>query len=624
MTTLLALLLSATLVLAYEYFQYRQEKVESLLTQADVLSHSVAPALIFKDPLTAKQQLVPLAHQKGLQHAAVYDSAGRVFAQYPAAPYPGAVQPPSQLASPQWHFSWSELEVFEPVMQDGEQVGIVQIRLAHDLLARLGSYVALQGGVLLLSLACAITVFARLQRRVTEPMARVTEVASEVIERRDWSLRARPERNEDVQRLVHSFNAMLDEVQARTETLQREMEVRQKAEESLLAADRRKDEFLATLAHELRNPLAPMTNAVMLLGRESTPAAGKQKAVAILDRQLRHLVRLIDDLLDVSRISTGKLVLQQENIDLGTVLHSAVELIEPVARERRLRLDVALPDVPCVLVGDSARLLQVVSNLLTNACRYTPPGGLVELRVAQAPSYVEVSVRDTGIGIEASMQERIFELFEQGDKSLERGNVGLGLGLTLAKRLAQMHGGDVGVSSKGIGHGSTFVVKLPRPEGEISISNSAGAALTTPGAALRLLIADDNVDFASSLEVLLVQSGHSVRVVHDGQAALDAAHLELPDVLLLDIGMPKLNGYEVAERLRAESSSGAKPVLIAISGWGQPADKARAASAGFDHHLLKPVDAEKLRQLLALIAEGRAVPSPQSVSVPVTHPPACL
>jgi signal transduction histidine kinase/ActR/RegA family two-component response regulator len=371
---------------------------------------------------------------------------------------------------------------------------------------------------------------------------------------------------------------------------------------ALQAADRRKDEFLATLAHEIRNPLAPMMNSISLL-RLDVPEELRAKSIAILDRQLRHVVRLIDDLLDVSRISTGKLSLHKEDVDLLSVLRSALELIEPVARERQLALVWRPNEADCMIEGDPARLLQVFSNLLSNACRYTPMGGRVTVAVQCLPGNVEVAVEDTGVGIDASMQERIFELFEQGDKSLERGNTGLGIGLTLARQLVTLHGGTLRVQSEGPGRGSRFIVGLPLPAQARHAPVRPAPPEQARGERLRVLLADDNVDYVDSMQTLLEAAGLAVTSVYDGLAAVAAAQSDPPDVAILDIGMPGLNGYEVARRLRAAPATAAA-ALIAVSGWGQESDKREAFAAGFDRHLVKPVSAQVLLETLATVREG--------------------
>ena len=600
MTTLVALLLSAGSLLIYEFISFRNAGVADLRTQADLVAHATEAAIVFNDPKAAAENLALLRQKPRIRGAAIYLASGLPFATFVADQ---GNSPPARadraLLAQGSRFAGSTLEVAYPIEHDGELVGTVYLHAEHDVWTRAATYAAILFVVTAASLALAYVVFGRLQRVVTAPLARMTRVAKDVMERRDWSLRAPGTSNRDIAVLVQAFNGMLAEVESRTGELEREMVVRRQAEAELRAVDRKKDEFLATLAHELRNPLAPMTNAVALVRRPNAEVEARDKAIGILDRQLRHMVRLIDDLLDVSRVATGKLSLHMENLDLVAVVRSAVELAEPAAAARRLTLTGRWPDVACPMVGDSARLLQVFSNLLNNACRYTPPGGRIEVEAKADAGSLEVTVRDTGVGIDPAMQHRIFELFEQADKSLERGNSGLGIGLTLARQLVQLHGGEIEVKSDGIGRGSTFTVRLP--QASVPGATAAAPAAAAPEAAagaMRLVIADDNVDFAESLQVILEMQGHHVAVVSDGNAALEAVRQQRPDFAVLDIGMPGLNGYEVARRLREDPATGAV-TLIAVTGWGQVADKQAAADAGFDRHLVKPLDIEDLLEVLA-------------------------
>ncbi len=613
LTTLVALLLSAASLLAYELTTYRDALVADLRTQADLLAHSTAAALSFNDPKAAHENIALLRLKPTIQVGAIYQLDGRPFATY-ASDKAQAPPPPVLLPTrgQRVHFRGSEFEVSYPITDNGDVVGTIYLRARHDIWPRTTSYVAILAAVTLASLALSYVVFGRLQRKVTTPLLAMASVAKEVMSRRDWSLRAPASANLDVGLLVQAFNDMLAEVETSTgelersnAQLERETAERRLAEENLRTADRRKDEFLATLAHELRNPLAPMTNAVALVRSPQAPLSVREKAAVILERQLRHMVRLIDDLLDVSRITTGKLSLRTEALDLKPVLRTAVELAEPLAKERRQTLTLDLPEEPCWLVADGARLTQVFSNLLSNACRYTPHGGRIEVAMRPDDGWVEVEVRDTGIGIAPEMQQRIFELFEQADKTLERGNVGLGIGLTLARQLTRLHGGDISVSSEGLGKGSCFTVRLPvhgmtpalspLPDDAFVAGAGAGAASAHP---LSVLVADDNRDYASSLGDLLHASGHDVVVVGDGHEALAAAGRRAPDVALLDIGMPGLNGYELARRLREDPAT-ASALLVAITGWGQRADKEAAREAGFDVHLVKPVALDALMKILS-------------------------
>jgi len=600
MTALVALALNACLILAYEFNRYRIEAAEELHTQEIILAKALVPSLVFNDPDAATQQLASLAERHDILEAEVFSANGRPFARYRARAQDDSAAPAQNpLPTLGSRFSGDDVELAYDVYHDGERVGTLYLRAHHDVLSRITSYAAIQALVMAVSLGLAFLVFGRVQGRITAPIDRVARVAQDVMAERDWRLRAPAAETREIAALVDAFNGMLGEMEANSAELGREVAERQRAEDGLRAADRRKDEFLATLAHEIRNPLAPMTNALSLLRHDDVAPTVRDKALGILERQLRHVVRLIDDLLDVSRITTGKLSLQMAHVDLHQVLRSALELIEPAARARRLQLDARIPATPCWVIGDSARLLQVFSNLLSNACRYTPEGGRIAVGAERTEREVRIDVSDTGVGIDPALQERVFDLFEQGDKSLERGNTGLGIGLTLARQLVLLHGGSIAVASDGIGRGSTFTVRLPAAApGASELPQPApmsGAALT---AGLRVLVADDNVDFAESLQTAFEMVGIEVSTVADGRSALSAAQARPPDIAILDIGMPGLNGYDLARALRSDPVT-TGIVLFAVSGWGQASDKALASQAGFDRHFVKPVTLETLLEAMA-------------------------
>jgi PAS domain S-box-containing protein len=379
---------------------------------------------------------------------------------------------------------------------------------------------------------------------------------------------------------------------------------RKRAEEALREADRRKDEFLATLAHELRNPLAPIRNALKILQLAGGDPVATASARAVMDRQMSQMVRLIDDLLDVSRISRDKLVLRTERIALAAVVQSAVEASRPMFELAGLDLTVALPSNPILLDADPVRLAQVFTNLLNNAAKFTDRGGRVWLTAECAAGEVTVIVRDTGVGIPSEMLPRVFDLFTQADRTLERSRGGLGIGLTLVRRLVELHGGRVEADSPGPGQGSSFTVRLPLPaDDKKAIDDNGGAArpgplVPIPGPRLRIVVADDNRDAATSLTVMLGLLGHEVHTAFDGTAAVELAGVVHPDVMFLDIGMPQLSGYDAARRIR-EAEWGRGVRLVAVTGWGQEEDRRRSKEAGFDHHLVKPVDPEELRQMLS-------------------------
>jgi signal transduction histidine kinase/ActR/RegA family two-component response regulator len=364
-------------------------------------------------------------------------------------------------------------------------------------------------------------------------------------------------------------------------------------------ADQRKDEFLAMLAHELRNPLAPIRNASELLARTTPEDSRTQSIVGVIRRQVGHLMRLVDDLLDVARITQGRIELKRETIVLQNVIDQAVETVSPVIRERRHVLQILTGSDPVHVSGDFTRLLQCVVNLLTNAAKYTNPGGhiLLELRGTADAAIIEVS--DSGVGIPAHMLSSIFELFVQMDRTLERSQGGLGIGLSVVRRLIEMHGGEVCAHSEGAGKGSRFSIRLPRVEAP-SAAQAERRARGVP--ARRILIVDDNADAADTLALMLQLDGHDVQTAYGGAEALERLSSFDAQTVLLDIGLPGMDGHEVARRMR-QQPRGPALHLIALTGYGQPDDRARALAAGFDDHLVKPVDLDALTEALAQIAK---------------------
>lgn len=374
---------------------------------------------------------------------------------------------------------------------------------------------------------------------------------------------------------------------------------RARGEEALKEADRRKDAFLATLAHELRSPLAPIRNAleVIRLRQDDSQQVGRSRGM--IERQLGQMVRLIDDLLDVNRISRGKLELRTKRVRLADVIDSAVETTRASMEAADQRLFIELPDEPVHLEADRVRLAQVFANLLSNAAKYSEPGGRIWLHAERAEDGVSVTVRDEGRGIAAEDLTRVFEMFAQLDESPDIAGGGLGIGLTLVRQLTEQHGGSVEAHSEGPGKGSAFTVRLP-VAGAAEAAQPAATAPEVPvhESGRRILIADDNEDTADSMEALLQLMGHDVRVARDGEAALAQAEDFRPDITLLDIGMPKIDGYGVARRIR-ERSWGRQTFLVAVTGWGQEQDKARALAAGFDHHFTKPLQPAALKELIS-------------------------
>ncbi|QEL20228.1 hybrid sensor histidine kinase/response regulator [Limnoglobus roseus] len=371
-------------------------------------------------------------------------------------------------------------------------------------------------------------------------------------------------------------------------------------EQDLKDADRRKDEFLAMLAHELRNPLAPIRAALHILQQ---PAAGEdaiRRAQDMMGRQFTHMVRLIDDLLDVGRITKGRIELRRERVPLARVIENAVETSRPLIEAGRHRLTVVPPESPIELEADQTRISQVIANLLNNAAKYTPEGGQIQLTSELSPDGREaiVRVRDTGSGISPPMLTRIWDLFTQVDQTLDRAQGGLGIGLTLVKRLVELHGGSVEARSPGVGLGSEFIIRLPACASSMPPDRPQAANDQRAKVGVRVLIVDDNVDAAESLAMLLGIEGHTTRIAHDGPSALPLAAQFDPHVVLLDIGLPGLDGFQVAQTLRAASQF-EKVFLIALTGWGQDSDRAKSRAAGFDLHLVKPIDPIELLRIIA-------------------------
>jgi two-component system, sensor histidine kinase len=411
-----------------------------------------------------------------------------------------------------------------------------------------------------------------------------------------------------------SARALVSAVEAAIRGRARQYQIRdqlnslQAADTERKNADRRKDEFLATLAHELRNPLAPIRTGLQALARPGGEGAPATVIRAIMERQLSQMVRLIDDLLDVSRISSGKVVLQRARVDLRAIAELAIEASQPfiAAGEHDFKAD--LPDGPVWVDGDASRLSQVIINLLNNAAKYTAEGGQIRLSLASDHAGALVRVQDNGVGIPPEMLDEVFEMFTQVNRTLDRSQGGLGIGLSLVRRLTEMHGGEVTADSKGLGHGSTFTVRLPLMDAAQSPAAGDEAAQCEPPQRprLRILVVDDIADVADVLKMLLDLEGFETLVAYSGQTALASAGEFRPDVVICDIGLPEMDGHEIARRLRADPKV-ASATLIALTGWGAEGELRRTRESGFDFHLVKPVDANALLALLSQISPRTAL-----------------
>jgi signal transduction histidine kinase len=450
------------------------------------------------------------------------------------------------------------------------------------------------------------------KRREMRELNRNLAQANERLAEANTTLQAEKTRElEDLNATLQRANA---ELARANRSLQSEVAERARAEQALKEADRHKDEFLAMLAHELRNPLAPILNAVQLMRMK--PIADPQLSWSreVIERQLSHLTRLVDDLLDVARITRGRINLSREPIELAVLIARAVETVQPLIQARGHELSSEIPAGTLRINADPLRLTQAFGNVLGNAAKYTERGGRISLTVCRQGTDVEIRVRDTGIGISAELLPRIFDLFTQVRS--DHSQSGLGIGLALVRRLLQMHGGTITAHSEGPGQGTEFLIRLPlllEARQSANGEKSTAGADDAPPVRRRILVADDNADALETLATVLELGGHEVFSAANGSLALESAERHLPEVALLDIGMPLLDGYEVARRIRAQAW-GKRITLVALTGWGQDSDRRRSQEAGFDSHLVKPLDLDKLTQLLARLpsAPRHSTPSPTS------------
>jgi signal transduction histidine kinase len=429
----------------------------------------------------------------------------------------------------------------------------------------------------------------------------LVELHCQRLELRELNAALKREAEGELAMLNATLEGAVRELEASNTALTQEVEERRRAEQALIEADKRKDDFLAILAHELRNPLAPIRTAVAILQRNGTQDPTLVRMREVIERQALHMTRLIDDLLDVARITQGKINLRPEPAEVGAAARRAVELNMPAIEARRHAI-VVKDGEPLRVHADPVRLTQVIGNLVNNAAKYTPEGGRIELELAADGDFAAVTVRDNGIGIEGEYLAHVFELFGQVQNPRPHGHDGLGIGLALVQRIVEMHGGRVEARSGGEGHGSEFVVRLPllRPTGGTAAGEPEAPAPRIAGR--RILIVDDSTDNRESLEMLLAGDGNEVRTSEDGSSALAVAAAFEPDIVLLDIRMPGMDGYEVARRLR-DQPHGRRAMLVAVTGWGQPEHRERSRSAGFDGHLTKPLEYDALCRLVQSLSE---------------------
>ena len=605
-TTFIALFTCAGTMLAYDLRTYHNTVIKDLVTQANIIAEISAPALEFNDPKTAKENLAIFRARPSILRAAIFEIGGQRFAEYASDSEKQLDWPIHPSQSDTYNISENQIHVWQAVVRNGEKLGVVYINASYEVQERLSNYITILAAVMCVSLGLALLTAIWLRGAVTKPIFAVTSVARSVMQSRDFSLRAEKFTEDEIGVLADAFNDMLDEVDRRAKALEEsnkslvnEMTERHAAVNALRLADLRKDEFLATLAHELRNPLAPISNGLEILRLVKDQPEISANAHAVMERQLKQMVRLVDDLLDVSRINTGKLAISKTRIDIQSVIRDAVESSGPFIESCGHTLSINLPIQPIYIDADPLRLAQIFSNILNNAAKYTNRGGQINVESFIEDNHIFISINDNGIGIAPDMLNNIFDMFTQVNQSLERSHAGLGVGLALAKRLIELHNYELNAVSEGLGKGSTFKVRL-----EIASQTKLNANNTQEiiehDVRERIMLVDDNVDYVTTMADLLGTIGHNVRIARDGFKALEIAREFSPGIAFLDIGMPGMSGYDLAKRLK-ELPESAETILVAITGWGQEKDRQLSRDAGFDHHLVKPVKVAQLLELIELI-----------------------
>lgn len=589
-TTVITLFVAGSFMLSADINRYKQSWTADLGTEASILAVSLAPAMAFNDHDAALRDLRALTVRQRVMVAAVYSANGTLYASFVRT---AAQSLPAHAPAPGLVTAGERVEYARSIERNGEHLGTIYLRARYDTLGRVADYLAIFVLVTLLSMVVAIFLSRRLQQGILQPLDAMAVIANAIVKRRDYSLRAKKTSDDEIGVVVDAFNNMLEEVEARAEGLRE--------------ADRRKDEFLATLAHELRNPLAPIRHAAKMLESKGMDENQQKWAREVISRQVRRMALLLDDLLDVSRITQGRLELKIESVSLESIVDAAVELARPLLEAKHHELVIELPPAAVMLNVDPLRISQSLANLLTNSAKYTDAQGRIAVRARLLEQELVLSVSDNGIGFAPDTVANLFEMFSQASSAVARSEGGLGIGLALVKGLVALHAGSIEAHSPGLGQGSEFAIHLPRAVvSAAAVAQPQAAPAVPPGnaAACRIVVADDNRDAADSLAMLLETHGYEVTVGYNGAQALQIARAASPQVAILDIGMPDMTGYEVATRIRAESW-GRDICLIAMTGWGQEDDKARASAAGFDHHLTKPVDPDDVERLLHAVFKAQ-------------------
>jgi signal transduction histidine kinase len=623
-TSVVVLLLASAGYMVTDYFESREDLRRELTAQAEIIVQNSTAALQFLDPATAEETLATLARNPHLRGACLYDQQGALFAQYtrpgPTAGCPAAPAPDG------YQFASGRLVLAMPAFAKEARVGTLVVRSDLQMLRdRLRLQFMIVTLLLILTTGVALFMSSRLQSLVSEPVTALARTASDVSARGDYAIRAARTTDDELGVLVDAFNRMLERIQMRegelsaaNEELRREIADRRRAEQEraeLLVrereANRLKDEFLATLSHELRTPLNAILGWTKLLRSDAVPPAGVDRALEKIERNAQVQSRLVEDLLEVSRIASGKLRLEVKPLDLAAVTTTAIDSIRPTAEARGVALNRRFDEYAFPTAADPDRLQQVIWNLVSNAVKFTPAGGSVTVRLRRIGQVDELSVTDTGIGIDPAFLPNVFDMFRQADASSTRAHGGLGLGLSIVRNLVEMHGGDVRVESDGLNTGARFVVTLPvRSSGrgrEVRPAHAEprGPALRGLLAGVRLVVVDDDADTRELLQSLFESAGATVRGAASAEEALTACIEERPDALVTDIAMPGQDGYGLVRQLQAAMGSDTPRATIALTAFAAVRDRERAAEAGFDRYITKPFDPDALvRVVQELLTPG--------------------
>jgi len=622
-TSIVVLLLASGGYIVTDYLESRDDLRREITAQSEIIVQNSTAALQFLDPGAAEETLQTLARNPHIRAACLYDRRSDPFAQYLPAGAPASC--PAVPGSDGYQFSAEGLQLVAPVAVKGTRAGT--LLLQSDLLVlrdRLRVQVMIVALLLMLTIGVALFMSSRLQALVSEPVTALARTASEVSARGDYAIRAARTTDDELGVLVDAFNRMLERIQLRegelsaaNEELRKEITDRRRAEgeraELLVRereANRLKDEFLATLSHELRTPLNAILGWTRLLRSSAVPAAGVDRALEKIERNAQVQSRLVEDLLEVSRIASGKLRLDVKSLDLAALTTTAIDSIRPTAEARGVAIDRMFEAPVFPTGGDPDRLQQVIWNLLSNAVKFTLPGGAVLVRLRRDGATDELSVSDTGIGIDAAFLPNVFDMFRQADASSTRAHGGLGLGLSIVRNLVEMHGGDVRAESDGLNTGARFIVRLPVRvldrvrERSINLP-SRGAVLDGLLSGTTIVVVDDDDDTRELLQSVFESAGATVRVAASAEEGLTACIEDHPDALVTDIAMPGQDGYALIRQLQAAMGADAPRATIALTAFAAARDRDRAAEAGFGRHIAKPFDPEELvRAVQDLLAPG--------------------